>query len=133
MNKKDGVITINLPNGDSYTGDIQNGKYHGQGEYFFKGQNLVYRGTFVEGRQHGQGVLSLASTSEAIYDGTWELGRKNGLGNYLYGLEEYYNGEWKNDEKEGNGFFSFQGGSYNGQWTRNRAGGRGNLKLSDGT
>ena len=133
MNKKNGAITINLPNGDTYTGEVQNGKYHGQGQYYFKTQNAVYRGEFVSGRQHGPGVLSNAVTSEAIYDGLWEYGKKTGLGNYFYGSEEYYNGEWKNDEKEGNGFFSFRGGSYNGQWIRNRAGGRGNLKLADGT
>lgn len=73
------------------------------------------------------------ATGDAIYEGTWEFGMKNGFGNYLYSSDEYYNGDWKNDEKNGNGFFAFRGGSYNGQWIKNRAGGRGNLKLADGT
>ena len=58
---------------------------------------------------------------------------RNGNGTYNYSNDEYYNGEWKNNEKQGNGFFSFKGGSYNGQWVRNKASGRGNLKTADGT
>ena len=57
---------------------------------------------------------------------------KNGPGNYTYGLNEYFNGEWKNDQKV-SGFLAFPGGSYSGQWSRNKAAGFGNLKLADGT
>lgn len=48
---------------------------------------------------------------------------------YNYGPEEYYNGEWKNNEKSGSGFFNFKGGFYKGDWYRNRATGVGNLNL----
>ncbi len=61
------------------------------------------------------------------------MGAKHGNGNYIYSPDEYYNGEWRNDQKQGNGFYAFVGGSYNGQWSKNRASGRGNLKLADGT
>ena len=57
---------------------------------------------------------------------------KSGSGNYSYGPNQYFNGDWKNDEKIA-GFMAFPGGSYSGQWSRNKAGGFGNLKLADGT
>lgn len=87
----------------------------------------------MDGKQHGQGVLINVATGEAVYEGAWEYGMKNGQGNYFYTPNQYYNGNWKDDQKHGNGFFSFQGGSYSGQWVQNRATGRGNLKLADNT
>ena len=124
---------VTLPNGDYYSGDIVNSRYNGKGQYYFKAYDLVYKGEFKEGKQHGQGILFNPNSGEVIYDGNWEFGVKTGSGNYVYSPDQYYNGEWKNNQKSGNGFFSFGGGSYNGQWYRNKASGRGNLKLADGT
>lgn len=75
---------MNLPNGDVYNGGVDQGKYSGQGEYYFKAQDLAYRGSFLDGKQHGQGVLINVTTGEAVYEGSWEHGMKNGQGNYFY-------------------------------------------------
>ena len=95
--KKEGSITVTLPNGDIYTGDVLNHKYNGKGEYFFKSHNLAYKGEFRDGKQHGQGLLFNPNGGDVIYNGLWEYGAKHGLGNYIYSLDEYYNGEWKNN------------------------------------
>jgi hypothetical protein len=44
-----------------------------------------------------------------------------------------YRGQWKNDEKEGKGFFSWGDGStYNGMWADNMRNGKGTYKYSGG-
>jgi len=67
VSKKEGPKIIDLPNGDIYTGDIVNGKYNGQGEYFFKNYNFLYKGEFKDGKQHKLGVLINLGTGEVVY------------------------------------------------------------------
>ena len=57
---------------------------------------------------------------------------KHGEGRYTYDKDEYYNGEWANDEKHGAGIYTFAGGIYNGAWAKNRREGKGSLKLHSG-
>lgn len=56
-----------MPNGDTYTGYLIDGKYNGQGEYFFKNYNFLYKGEFKEGKQNGQGILVNLATEEIVY------------------------------------------------------------------
>ena len=46
-NPMDGKHTIKLPWGDTYEGELQNGKVHGQGTYIFK-NGAKYVGQWIE-------------------------------------------------------------------------------------
>lgn len=52
-----GIPTIKYPDGDVYTGPIQNGQMEGYGRYYYKDSNDIYIGTFVKGLREGTGLI----------------------------------------------------------------------------
>lgn len=81
-----------------YTGELQNGIPHGNGEFIFNFGLLYYVGEFLDGTFCGQGKLYCAEYSQnsvgmsLIYDGGWKDCDFNG-----HGVEYYYNGEVKTE------------------------------------
>ena len=65
-------------NGDSYYGQLSNGKRFGFGTYYFKNEGNRYEGYFVDGLFHGSGKYTF----------------KNG---------NYYVGNYKNNKRDGPG------------------------------
>ena len=51
---KHGTGTDTFANGESYTGDFENGKAHGKGEYLWP-TGAQYVGDFEKGLKHGKG------------------------------------------------------------------------------
>jgi hypothetical protein len=72
------------------------------------GKNL-YRGSFKEGKYHGNGKLEemLTVTTRAYYDGNWDMGIRSGRGTYWNGEGNLYIGQWRNDKREGQGSYFF--------------------------
>lgn len=77
---------LTYTNGDTYEGEVLNGKRHGKGRYTFK--------------------------SGAYYDGEWKSGEKQGHGKYVFADGTYYDGEWVNGVKQGKGKFTEKSGEY---------------------
>lgn len=69
--------TISFPDGSTYSGEVFNGKPHGQGVLHWKNGDR-YEGEFVNGLQHGQGTLS--SHDGNLYFGGWDEGKVHGRG-----------------------------------------------------
>ena len=80
----------------------------------------MYEGQFVNGMKHGFGKINYNSSD--IYRGTFCEGAKEGTGTEYLGLEdEYYEGEFKNNQREGHGkCLNHKLELRDGQWKRNK-------------
>jgi hypothetical protein len=78
-----------------YEGDCKNGLAHGKGQAFGKD---TYTGSFKNGLPHGKGIYKW-STGE-VYDGEWNMGKREGEGNYTR-HDTVMAGLWKDDEYKG--------------------------------
>ena len=52
---KSGTGELTLPDGSDYNGEFQNGKYHGQGRYFWAKTGAVYDGDWQNDQMEGSG------------------------------------------------------------------------------
>lgn len=72
----------------------------------------VYKGTISMGKRNGYGCWS---HKDFVYEGEWKNDKKDGKGNMTCDKDSYiYEGEWKNDKKEGNGKVVAKGLNYTG-------------------
>ena len=74
-----------------YSGDIEDGKPHGEGEAEFPNGHS-YFGDWLEGQRHGEGAMTYDDGSE--YNGDWFEDKKHGQGTYTWSHGEQYTGEW---------------------------------------
>jgi len=103
-------LKVFYPNGDNYEGEIMNGKYCGQGKYFYK--NLF---TFIGHFSNDifcQGIILyhnsrdiLKYEGEVIYEFNSKSYLKHGQGKLLYSNGNYYEGGFSNDLFQGKGIF----------------------------
>eukprot|EP00041_Stephanoeca_diplocostata_P007190 m.99982 g.99982 ORF g.99982 m.99982 type:complete len:215 (+) comp16770_c0_seq1:183-827(+) len=119
-----------LPNGDVYEGDYENGKRHGRGVYRFKNRSC-YDGEYAANKKEGTGTFWYPDGS--IYEGSWADDMKSGKGTYTYANGDTYVGEWVADKKEGMGVYTYAatGAQYEGVWAGGKKHGEGTLKYSD--
>lgn len=68
-----------------------------------------YEGDFRDGEFHGFGRLEfMASRSErGYYEGSWNMGVREGRGTYWDGKSQLYIGEWSDDRRHGYGSYFF--------------------------
>lgn len=97
-----------LPDGSTYSGDIRDGLFHGEGVQEFA-SGTVYSGQFREGYWHGEGELE--SPAGWRYKGEFQKGRMAGQG-VLEDEERRYEGAFQNDEFHGKGRYEVNGGVY---------------------
>ena len=93
--EKDNNWKITFSSGNSYQGELKEGKYNGLGIFkWYDGRK--YEGRFKNGEKNGYGKW--ISDSGEFFIGEWKNGKKNGLGifNYKYGSQ--YVGELENGE-----------------------------------
>ena len=89
------IISLDLGDGDSYEGEMKDGKYHGMGTYRW-GNGNVYTGEYVNGVRQGKGKFAFASGSS--YEGEWKNGKYHGKGKWTNADGSYYTGVWENDD-----------------------------------
>lgn len=130
QNRSAAASTITLPDGSKYTGQLKDGKPHGQGILIYsmtgqhKPQRERYEGEFQNGVPHGQGVVTC--TNGFKYEGNWENDYQNGYGKSTSPDYRSYEGMWKNGLHDGNGKKIFNDGSlYAGEFRDNRPNGKG--------
>jgi len=71
-----------------------------------------YEGEFEEGLRHGQGSYV---TQFAVYNGTFERGKRTGFGVCDYNNGSKYEGYWVDGKRQGNGTYHFlTGAKYRG-------------------
>ena len=122
-----GVLT--MPNGDTYTGDFENGLRHGVGTLCT--DTHTYKGTWHGNKFHGLGTLHYA-TGE-MYDGEFSNGLRHGIGRLVESTRAWYRGEWRHDRKHGRGSWHSDEGMYEGQFQNGRRHGSGTMTYTNGS
>ncbi len=111
-NISDGETTYIYPNsGNKYVGDFKNGFEHGKGTFITSDNNKKYVGEFKYGFRHGSGTLALYKSDNHLpylfYDGEWKYDQKNGQGEEEYANGSKHIGNFINGKIEGDGTFIF--------------------------
>lgn len=70
----------NEPNSLKYEGSMTEGKYSNQGILYFENGNPMYEGTFENGRRNGVGASFYESTGTMEYNGAWVNDERHGEG-----------------------------------------------------
>eukprot|EP00003_Mantamonas_plastica_P015629 TRINITY_DN2638_c1_g1_i1.p1 TRINITY_DN2638_c1_g1~~TRINITY_DN2638_c1_g1_i1.p1 ORF type:complete len:1152 (-),score=433.31 TRINITY_DN2638_c1_g1_i1:36-3491(-) len=141
QNKIEGHGVYTWPNGSKYSGDLQDGLRHGSGVYEFYLQEegeeatlCVYDGDWVKGKREGEGTLSFVNVAKQQQE------KENDANVVSSGVsatsssavEHYYNGQWKNNLKHGNGVMAYPSGNvYDGQWEQDCKSGKGTMNWFD--
>ena len=115
LNQRHGKGKATLPNNDTYEGEYQNGKRHGQGTYTFVSSGARYVGSYEHGKKDGFGEFTFPDGSR--YEGYFSQDLRYGHGVFHYANKDKYDGEWADNKKHGFGKYTFANGSeYEGQW-----------------
>jgi hypothetical protein len=123
--------TYKFDNGDQYTGEWKNDKFHGQGTYWYRDgcggnsspgeQGCKYIGEWKKGKRHGYDSLTWKDWNRSTegrmpgYVGEWENNEPNGYGtinyeSYAQGQATTYVGEVKDGKKHGQGTLTMVAG-----------------------
>jgi hypothetical protein len=68
-----GIGTIKMLNGGVYTGELKNGRRHGQGVTIYA-DGWKYEGQYCNSKKHGFGTLYL--NNGIMYSGEWKWGQR---------------------------------------------------------
>eukprot|EP01112_Ceratiomyxa_fruticulosa_P023238 TRINITY_DN8800_c0_g1_i1.p1 TRINITY_DN8800_c0_g1~~TRINITY_DN8800_c0_g1_i1.p1 ORF type:complete len:198 (-),score=51.49 TRINITY_DN8800_c0_g1_i1:42-635(-) len=78
-------------------------------------------------KRHGKGV-STELEGTAVYDGEWKEDNMEGKGTFTYPSGAVYEGDWVNNKYQGNGKYTFPDGSYyEGEFVDNKMHGDGSF------
>ena len=130
----DGNATVTYTDGGVYYGNWNN-KREGHGKMTWRNGN-IYEGGWKDDLQHGRGWMTYSDGSR--YNGEWVMGQRHGKGemNWIDGGPyggTYYQGDWRNDKKEGRGLLRDRyEGTYNGDWRDDRSEGFGKATWRNG-
>eukprot|EP00960_Hanusia_phi_P066737 766462-Hanusia_phi.AAC.7 len=137
-NMATGKGKLEWPNGDYYLGSVKEGKRHGSGEFFVMSSNgearSHYHGGWYEGKRHGWGKLTFGHRQDQWYEGEWKDGAKNGNGTMQWSSGNVYVGDFVNNCREGQGRMQWMERNeiYIGEWKADKLHGMGRyLWLSD--
>jgi len=97
---------LRLDLGEKYVGDFQLELMHGNGTYYYKEQNTVYRGSFANGKRDGRGTMNYANGN--IYIGYWKENKWNGFGTLSWFNGDRYEGYFSEGLKSGYGALYFK-------------------------
>lgn len=124
------ITPITLPDGSVYTGEMRNGRFHGQGE-LNGGNGDHYKGGFENGLIHGEGRWEFSNGT--YYEGEFYQGMMQGKGLIVYSNGVRYEGEFKQDEFDGQGTQILRSGdTYTGHFKKGVMEGQGTYQQKDG-
>ena len=103
-----------LPNGAVYQGDIENGKFNGNGKLVYP-DDIYYEGQFKNGMFNGSGKL--VYPDDSFYEGQFENGLYNGKGILVDSEGNKYEGDFIKGKFNGKGLYSYVSkGHYDGEF-----------------
>ncbi|WP_237060265.1 C13 family peptidase [Microbulbifer sediminum] len=117
-----------LPDGAVYSGNMENGLFHGQGELNWP-DGRHYQGTFSLGQMSGQGRMVFADG--CIYEGEFREGDFHGSGHYACG-DAVWEGEFRQGELVKGSVSSASGDTYEGEFQDFTPHGQGHRTTADG-
>ena len=127
------VVTLNLPSGAVYEGQIYRGLMHGLGVLVEGDEKTSYSGYFQAGKREGQGLQVFASGD--TYQGPWYQDVMHGEGGkYSYAGGDCYEGSWMGGQREGWGVHRYANGDiYEGHWQQDKWNGQGRFQALNGS
>ena len=126
----DCVGTLNFKNGDEYTGEFANRKFHGVGTLTYA-DGTIYEGSFKEGKFHGYGELT--DSNGDSYRGDFKNDKFNGPGIVIIAKGNVYEGTFVNGYINGQGTFKSPDGTvFNGTFKDGKYHGQGELIQANG-
>jgi hypothetical protein len=121
-----------------FVGQMSNGKPHGIGNMTFQ-DGSFYFGEWQNGARHGNGSQKYSKDSDKdTYDGNWKNDLEDGHGRILYKNGQTYEGSMVNGLRVGSGLHTFTENdvlnrtTYDGEWKEDERSGNGTLMLKDG-
>lgn len=134
-----GKGTLKTDDGHVFEGEFRNGFREKFGKITYP-EGAVYVGEIEGMNKHGKGRLEEHGN---VYEGYFEDNKKNvtadqlsnKTGKMYYANGDYYNGDWMDDRREGNGtmYFAESKEVYEGEWMGDARCGIGKLMMKDGT
>lgn len=94
--KGDKVGNDTYNNGDTYVGEVKDGKRHGYGTYTWPNGNK-YIGDFYEGKRTGYGLYIWPNGT--WYEGEWKDGVRHGIGKTKMSDGRIFDSSWENGKK----------------------------------
>eukprot|EP00698_Gefionella_okellyi_P024955 TRINITY_DN8986_c0_g1_i1.p1 TRINITY_DN8986_c0_g1~~TRINITY_DN8986_c0_g1_i1.p1 ORF type:complete len:736 (-),score=184.45 TRINITY_DN8986_c0_g1_i1:34-2241(-) len=126
-----GVVRLDMENGDSFEGELNQGEKEGFGVYKYA-TGTTYQGAYSGGRKHGYGVLTYHTGEK--YEGDWRGGKQHGKGKFVSAHGNLtYVGDWADGVRHGYGTNVKRFGdsadleTYSGEWHNGLQTGRGRL------
>jgi hypothetical protein len=130
---KQGHGQMVYPNGDVYKGVYRNGERSGAGICRFGCNGAIYKGEWRDDKIMGNGILFSPPNEiiEARFDG-YRI--TDGQFKILFTNGEYYEGQFRNNMRNGTGQHNYKNGDfYEGDWANDRRIGRGRLYMKNGS
>jgi len=130
--KRSGKGKLILADQSYYEGNFKNGEFDGIG--FYRTKNYIYKGQFISGKKHGKGKLEIFST-KTIYEGEFKNDMKDGYGIEKYNDGSIYKGNYAQDLKEGFGELLLKKekniSEYKGEFKNGKIWGKGKFKFDE--
>lgn len=118
--------------GTLYIGGVLNGQREGHGVRSYAGKALIYIGDYTRGKKSGRGKLLSLADGQVLYDGEWRDDAKEGQGVLVY-EKGTYEGYFKGDIFHGRGKLTWKGGDvYDGAFFEGQRTGYGVLRFPNG-
>ena len=95
-----GEHTLRWIDGASYTGSLKTGKMHGYGEWTSANERTTYAGEWLEDQWHGKREQVCKC---GTYNGEFQRGAFDGRGVVHWIDGRYYEGQWKQGKRHGDG------------------------------
>ena len=108
---------------------------------FYSQNGEKYLGEMKNGLKNGNGIIYYGKDDSAffkgIYEGEWKDDKREGKGimflNNYWTEAQKYEGEWKNDKREGKGSLICKNGNvYEGEWKEDKKNGKGKMVWNNG-
>lgn len=137
---ENGIGTYLMPSGDKYVGEFRNGKFNGDGEYFFAGEDFKkgnkFIGEFRNGLFNGHGIFHFIAEGKQkgdLYEGEFRDGKFNGPGKYVFANGDVFIGEFSDSQFEGQGSLVYKNSDrYVGEFKKGLRSGHATIYYADG-
>ena len=99
---------IDYGNGESYVGELSNGKRDGKGTFVC--EKFTFTGEWKDDKMHGKGEIVYKNGEK--YVGEWRDNQKYGQGTYYFKNNDIFEANYLNDKNELSGKMIFSDGIY---------------------
>ena len=131
--KRNGKGKLILADQSYYEGNFKDGVFNGSG--YYRTRNYTYKGQFIAGKKSGKGKLENLTT-KSIYEGEFKNDMKEGYGIEKFNDGSVYKGYYSQDMKQGQGILTLKkeknNSIFEGEFKNGKIWGKGKYKWDNG-